>query len=109
MINRLELHTTMTHTERSHSSTSGGNSDITLRISEYNHLELQTFQYTDHNTQDMEYDIDPDNNFYSSINNNCSYCTDELYNQIDKDGKLSIIHINSRSLYANVTNIKDYL
>lgn len=32
-----------------------------------------------------------------------------MHNQINKDGRLSIIHINSRSLYANFENIKNYL
>ncbi len=98
----------MTHTERSHPSTPGDNSNITQRISEHENLQLQSFQYTDHNSQDMEHDIDLDNNFFNSINNNCCYYTDEQFNRINKDCKLSILHINSRSLYANFTSIKDY-
>ena len=43
----------MTHTERIHSSTSGGNSSTTQSISEHDNLQLQTFQYTDHNLLDM--------------------------------------------------------
>ena len=78
----------MTHTERNHPSTSGDNSNVSQWISEYENLELQTFQYTDHNSQDIEHDIDPDNNFFNSINNNCCYYTDEQYNRINKDGKL---------------------
>lgn len=46
----------------------------------------------------------------SSINNNCSYYTEYQYNQnINSEGKISIIHFNSRSLYANFINIKNYL
>ncbi len=57
----------------------------------------------------MENDIEPDNNFFNSLNNNCCYYTEEQFNRaINKDGKLSIIHINSRSLYANFSNIKEY-
>lgn len=53
--------------------------------------------------------IDPDNFFFNSINNDCLYYTDEQYNNMNKDGKLSIIHVNCRTLYANFTNIKGYL
>ncbi len=54
--------------------------------------------------------IDPENNFFHSINNNCLYYSDDLFNNIIKtEHKLSIIHFNSRSLYANFHNIKHYL
>lgn len=55
-------HTTMTQSERSHSSATGDNKDITQRIAEHEKLQLRTFQYTDHNLLDLEHDIDPDNN-----------------------------------------------
>ena len=98
------------HTEGTYSSTYGDNNLVTQRISEYDQLELKTFEYTDHNLQDLEHDIDPDNNFFSTINNNCCYYTDDQFNQNTKSkGKLSIIHFNSRSLYANFNNIKEYL
>ena len=100
----------MTQSERTHSSTTGDNRDIIQRIADHEKLELRTFQYTDHNLLDLEHDIDPDNNFFSNINNNCCYYTAEQYNQtIKMDSKLSIIHFNSRSLYANFNNIKEYL
>lgn len=57
----------------------------------------------------MDDSIDPDNYLFNSINNDCRYYADEQYNNINKDKQLSIIHINCRSLYANFTNIKDYL
>lgn len=97
------------HTERVHSFSPGDNSNTTQRINDHDNPELQTFQYTEHNLLDMEHDIDPDNYLFNTINNNCCYYTDEQYNQIHKDGKLSIIHINSRSLYANFASIKDYV
>ncbi|KAL7374674.1 hypothetical protein ABVT39_005135 [Epinephelus coioides] len=101
-------HTIMTPSEKTHSPAAGDNDDTTLGILDHD-MELKTFQYTDHNTLDTENDIDPDNNFFSTINNNCYY-TDEQYNQtINTDNKLSIIHFNSRSMYANFSNIKDYL
>ena len=60
----------------------------------------------------MEHDIDPDNNFFLNINNDnkCCYYTDDQYNRdITSKGKLSIIHFNSRSMYANFNNIKEYV
>ena len=99
----------MTDANISH-TTSGDIEDITQRISEHEHIELKPFEYTEHNALDMEQDIDPDNNFFSSLDNNCCYYTDSQFNQnIKVDGKLSIIHFNSRSLYANFVSIKNYL
>lgn len=100
----------MRHIKGSRPPGSCSSNQITHLINKNDYLELKTFQYTDYNISDLEYDIDPDNNFLSSINNNCSYYTDEQFNQnVNIKGKLSIIHFNSRSLYANFTNIKEYL
>ena len=99
----------MMHTKRAHSFSPGENSNTAQRINDHDNTELQTFQYTELNLLDMEHDIDPDNYLFNTINNNCCYYTDEQYNQINKDGKLSIIHINSRSLYTNFARIKDYV
>lgn len=57
-----------------------------------------------------EQDIDPDSNFFDHLNNTCCYYTDDQYNlKIKPDQGMSIIHFNSRSLYANHQNIKEYL
>lgn len=97
----MSLNKTHTHTGDSHSLQS---------LVEYEHLELNTFQYTEHHSQDMENDIDPENNFFANINNNCNYYTDEQFNRsIKTEQQLSIIHFNSRSLYANFHSIKHYL
>ena len=96
----------MTDTNIFH-NTSGDIEDIIQRINEHEHIELKQMEYTEHNALDLEQDINPDNNFFSSLNNNCCYYTDSQFNQnINVDGKLSIIHFNSRSLYANFVNIK---
>lgn len=42
----------MKYTDRTH-STSGDNSHITQRISEYEQLELDAFEYTDHDVMDV--------------------------------------------------------
>jgi len=90
-----------------HSFTSGVNNGINQNIDK---LELRTFQYTNHSLLDLENDIDPENNFLSNINNDCCYYTEEQFNQsIKMDSKMSLIHFNSRSLYANFNNIKEYL
>ncbi len=100
----------MTQSEKSHLSSTGDNRDTTQKVAEHGKLELRTFQYSDHNFLDLEHDIDPLNNFFSNINDNCCYYTVEQYNQIIKtDSKLTIIHFSSRSLYANFNNIKEYL
>ncbi len=76
----------------------------------YDQLELKNFEYTDHNIHDLENDIDLDNNFFSAINNNCCYYTNDQYNQkIKAVDNLSIIHFNSRSLYENFSHIREYL
>lgn len=94
----------MTHSDRTHSR------NITQMIREYEQLELATFDYSEHSILDLEQDIDPDNNFFSTIDKTCYYYTNDQYNHnIKPEGKLSIIHFNSRSLYTNFNNIKDYL
>lgn len=94
------------------SSTSRDTNDIGLqqRVLDYDHLELKPFDYTEYNAQDLEDEIDPDNRFFSSININCNYFTEDDYNNnIDSEGILSIIHFNCRSMYSNFNTIKDYL
>ena len=55
-------------------------------------------------------DIDPDTNFFINMNNNCSYYTEEqLNNTIMTEKGLSIIHLNSRSLYANFESLQDLM
>ena len=100
----------MTQTQSVRSNASVDSGHITQGIMNNDTLELNTFEYTDHSALDLEHEIDPDNNFFSTINNNCHYYTGEQFNRSIKTvGKLSIIHFNSRSLYANFTSIRDYL
>lgn len=75
-----------------------------------NDMEIKTFDCQEHCTTDFDQDLDPDNNFYYSTDINCNYYTHEHFNKtVEGHGNLSILHINSRSLYANFCNIKDYL
>ena len=55
-------------------------------------------------------DIDPDINFFDHFASNCYYYTES--NFIDKfklDRGISMIHLNSRSMYKHFDTIKDYL
>ena len=73
-------------------------------------VEINTFQYTEHHLQDIENAIDPENMFFLNINNNCYYYTEHQFNRtIKTENKISRIHFNSRSMYANFNNIKHYL
>lgn len=64
--------------------------------------ELDTFAYTGYKMQDIENKIDPENNLLININNSCSYYTEEQCNiTFQLEHNISIIHFNSRSLYAN--------
>lgn len=99
----------MTLTDRTH-STSGDQKHTTQGISGQDQPELKIFHYSDYNLKDLDHEIDPDNNFFSTCRNNCHYYTDEQYNQnIKSKDKLSIIHFNSRNLYVNLNNIKEFL
>lgn len=96
----MTLDITLTHPESEHS----------LRgLVKLDHLVLNTFKYTVYKPQHIENDTDAENNVFIDINN-CHYYTDEQYNSTFKtENKISIICVNSRSLYANFHNIKDYL
>lgn len=95
----------MTHSEITHSSTHSDITQLSQKIVDYDEL-----GYTEHMLLDIENDIDPDKNFFSNIKDNSYYYTDEQYKQsIKSDGKLSIIHFNSRSKYVNFKHIKEYL
>lgn len=87
-----------------------GLNDLSQRIADHEDLELHTFEHNNFNSHDIENDIDLENIFFHSINNNCLYYTDEQFNNtVKNENELSIIHFNSRSLYANFHNIKQNL
>lgn len=88
----------------------GGILEQLIKLDDHDKMGLKTFEYTEHKPQDIENDIDPDNNFLNNINNNCCYYSDEQFNATVKiDHNFSIIHFNSRSLYANFKKITKYL
>lgn len=80
--------------------------DMLQRILHYKQIELETYQF---NTSDFVTEIDPDD-FLSSDVNDCNYFTQEQYvSMVKSEGKLSIIHFNSRSMYKHFDSIKYYL
>lgn len=76
------------------SSESDNNNNLIQWNSLYDQLKLRTFQYTDHNVVDLEIDVDPENNFFYNISNNCCYFNDEQFKHtINTENKWSIIHL----------------
>ncbi len=77
----------------------------------YNNLNFKSFNHADHKMYEIENDIDPDNHFFNdAINNCCEYYTEDKFKRnVNMEGALTIIHLNSRSLYKNFIHIKDYL
>ncbi len=75
-----------------------------------NEAKLETFKFTVHKTENIINNIDPGIIFFNNVNINCNYYMDSQFKRMIKsDLILSIIHFNSRSLYANLHHIKEYL
>lgn len=68
------------------------------RIYEESHLSF--LKSTEHKSFSFENAIDPDANFYKDWNSSSKYYMENQFNELSLDG-FSIIHFNSRSLYAN--------
>lgn len=57
-----------------------------------------------------ERDIDPESNFFDQVIRNCFYYTEPQFKEkFNLENGISIVHFNSRSLYANFDKIRDYL
>lgn len=79
------------------------------RLLLHQQVELETNVHHEHRTIDPITEIDPDI-FFSSMVITCNYFTQEQYEKnVIINGTLSIIHFNSRSMYANFGSIKDFL
>ena len=77
------------------------------KIADYEKVILTSNQQQ--SSEDPNNEFDPDEHFYYNGINKCGYYTEDQFNKdINMDGKLSIIHFNSRSLYANFDKIQDY-
>lgn len=92
--------------EQSSNSLSGIYTLLSQRIA---NQEINSPANKEYKTHFTEQDIDPELNFFN-IKNTCYYHNDDQFNKTVKvDGKISIIHVNSRSLYANFHKIREYL
>ncbi len=69
-------------------------------------IEMETSVFTDYKSYGMMDEIDPDNNFYAKFSHSCKYYSETDFNKcIDMQNKISLIHFNCRSLYANYDSI----
>jgi len=90
--------------------TSKAISDFELSLRKNTELNGLDIAYSQYDLQCTEIDIDPENNFFTRSVNDCQYYTEDDYNCTFKDvNTFSVIHFNSRSLYANFDHIKSYL
>lgn len=85
------------------------NIDSSYRSEMIKHSNLTVHDFSNYKTNEFGEDIDPDNNLYNNIINECEYYTEEQCNNINMGGAFSLIHFNSRSLYKNFEDIKEYL
>lgn len=59
---------------------------------------------------DFDNEIDQDMHYYSSLDINCNYYTDQEFNKsVEMYGALSVIHFNSRGQCKNYSAIKEFL
>lgn len=59
------------------------------------------FDYIEYKPQDLENDLDPDNNFYTKMQNNCGYfIEDQFETHVTSKDSFSIIHFNCGGLNA---------
>ncbi|XP_051941806.1 uncharacterized protein LOC127614500 [Hippocampus zosterae] len=91
----------------------GGEGAIDDRVGAGNshpkNMNFQPFEDIDYKPFDPENNLDPDNNFFNNKQRvtNSDYYLDEQFNtNIKLENALSVIHLNSRSLYKK---IKEYL
>ena len=71
---------------------------------------FKAFKYTENCSNTLEAHIDPDSNFYNTVNSECRYYTDEQFcNKFNTAEGLSIIHFNCRSIKSNFVKLQDYL
>ena len=91
------------------------------RLAELSDMLFQPFELNTENYYSLLFDIDPDINFYNKIdlhiNSNCNYYMEEefsmvlrnRYNICPTENRLSLCHINIRSLQANLHSFEKYL
>ena len=71
---------------------------------------LFSMDNTDYKLHDFEYNVDPENHVFNTINATCAYYTEEQFRDtVDLHNTFSLIHFNCRSLYKSFTPINDFL
>ena len=63
----------------------------------------------EHDMYDLN-DVDPESHVFNHFGDTCKYYTDDqVKDNVELDNSFSIIHFNSRSMYANFSEIRDFL
>ena len=71
---------------------------------------LTQSNYTEYKKSNFENNIDPNNNYFNSVNVSCLYYTNDTFNDLaDKFKGILVIHFNSRSLNKNISSIQNLL
>lgn len=87
-----------------------GNNSFTIQnLNPHEQLEMKAIEYTDYSIHDKEKDIDLDTFFFSPSATTAALILRNGIIIIRPQGKLSLIHMNSRSLSTHFQNIKEYL
>ncbi len=92
-----------------HAYISGSDEYINL-VNSCKTLQKEQNDLIEYNVCDFKNKIDPNKNFFASIENSCSYYTPQEFNKTCKlDENISVIPFNCRSIKANFENLKTYI
>ena len=73
-------------------------------------IDITFSNYVEYSNADDHQRVDVENNFYSKINRDCNYFTDEEFNmKLHKVNGFSIIHFNCRSIKTCFDELQQYL
>ena len=74
-------------------------------------FDFNSFAHSEYSHNVYDNYINPDKNFYNTINVDCSYYTESQCGFKSRNIKslLAVIHFKARNVNANFNNIKDYL
>lgn len=69
------------------------------------HLKLRTFEFTEHNSQDLKQEEDPDDHFFYGIDDSCFYDSEEQYDQNIKNNKNKSDQIDTNDMDNKTSGI----
>lgn len=75
-------------------------------------LHLKQLLYTNTNEtkmSDSQYEIDPESHVTNSLTDNCTYYSEDQFNEVEMNDTFSLIHFNCQSTYTNFSKINDFL